>query len=191
MDTRKLATIKGLDIHCSSVVLDQVDAVFLFGRTKEHTDINWQWHQTLPKFLYSYPELLRPFFYWGMESGLSKVLAIGFAKMMAKLLHAAPIGLGPAIEVASRFLLEHPQVNVLGGITVVENAYDQTAYIEAIPNKHPDQFFREQMEILIRSKELLPHLPWPTGYYDLVYLHRAGKEIAGQGSAYVGSRARS
>ena len=182
VQTREITNRRGVSVHCSTRVLDELDAVFVVGRVKEHTDIYWSSSEARGPLFSRWPSLCGLFGqYWGLESGPHKSLAIGLAKLHAAELHAAKIGLGQAVEFAARCMLSDSRVNVIGGLGIVENAYDETALIEALPVDTPDSFFRKERQLLDFSKTLLPHLPWPTGYYDLVYVYRAGKPIAGQG----------
>ena len=182
LTTSRIDSIGGVDIYCSDHVLNSVDGIFLFGRVRRHTDIAWNdGEDAATRFAADPSEAGQRGLFWGLESGLSKMLAVGLAKHQARALHFAEIGLGKAIEIAARRLLLEPRVNVVGGISVVDNAYDETAFVRACPFQSPDQFFRDQRSILDESNELLPSLPWPEGTYDLLYVHRAGKNIIGQG----------
>ena len=66
--------------------------------------------------------------------------------------------------------------HVLAGIAVVENAYDQTACIEAIP---PEQFEARESDLLVLAKRLMPRLPF--SHVDVLLIDRIGKEISGTG----------
>ena len=65
---------------------------------------------------------------------------------------------------------------ILAGVAVVENAYDQTARIEAVP---PEQFEVRESELLALGRRLLPRLPFSDG--AVLLIDRIGKEISGTG----------
>ena len=59
---------------------------------------------------------------------------------------------------------------------MVENAYDQTARIEAVL---PEQFEARESELLVLAKQWLPRLPF--SQVDVLLIDRIGKEISGTG----------
>jgi hypothetical protein len=61
-------------------------------------------------------------------------------------------------------------------VAIVENAYDQTARVEAVP---PEQFEARESELLVLAKRLLPRLPF--SHVDVLLIDRIGKEISGTG----------
>ncbi len=65
---------------------------------------------------------------------------------------------------------------MLAGVAVVENAYDQTARVEAIA---PEQFEARESELLVLAKRLMPRLPF--SHVDVLLIDRIGKEISGTG----------
>jgi hypothetical protein len=112
-----------------------------------------------------------------IESGLMKMLLIGLGKCDgAKIYHRAvreftfgQIVRSVAGEVFAR-------CRVLAGVAVVENAYDETALIEAVP---PEQFESRERELLVLAKKWLPRLPFP--HVDVLVIDRIGKDISGTG----------
>ena len=52
--------------------------------------------------------------------------------------------------------------HVLAGLAIVENAYDQTARIEAV---RPEEFVTRERELLALAKRLMPRLPFRTWTY--------------------------
>lgn len=112
-----------------------------------------------------------------IESGLLKMMMIGLGK------HAG------AIEY-HRILLEQPYDRVvrsvarhiLGnapicfGLAIVENAYDETALIEAV---RPEDFESVEERLLAQARAWLPRLPWRKG--ELLIVDEIGKDISGSG----------
>src|SRR5262249_13383919 len=62
------------------------------------------------------------------------------------------------------------------GLALVENAYDQTARIEAVP---PVEFEPREEELLVLAKRWLARLPFPQA--DLLIVDEIGKDISGSG----------
>jgi hypothetical protein len=65
---------------------------------------------------------------------------------------------------------------VAAGVAIVENAYDETALIEAVP---PDQFLQRESELLKLANDWLPRLPFAE--CDLLIIDEMGKNISGTG----------
>jgi hypothetical protein len=116
-------------------------------------------------------------FHGPIESGLLKMMMIGLGKHAGALTY-------------HRILLEHPydqvvrsvsrtlraQAPIAFGLGLVENAYDETALIEAIP---PQSFEPREEELLCIARRLLPRLPWSRA--DLLIVDEIGKDISGSG----------
>jgi hypothetical protein len=66
--------------------------------------------------------------------------------------------------------------HILAGLAVVENAYDQTARIEAV---RPEQFEAREKELLVLARRLMPRLPFDR--VDVLLVDRIGKDISGTG----------
>ena len=66
--------------------------------------------------------------------------------------------------------------HILAGLAIVENAYDQTARIEAVA---PEQFEAREKELLVLAKRWLPRLPFQ--HVDVLLIDRIGKDISGTG----------
>jgi hypothetical protein len=66
--------------------------------------------------------------------------------------------------------------HILAGLALVENAYDQTARIEAVA---PAQFEAREKELLVLAKRWMPRLPFPR--VDVLLVDRIGKDISGTG----------
>jgi len=140
------------------VLLDKIaseaDHIGVVGRVKPHTS-----------------------YHGPIESGLMKMMMIGLGK------HAGALNY-------HKLLLEYPYdqvVRAVGrhvlakapiafGLAAVENAYDETALIEACL---PKDFEKTEEKLLVSAREWLPKLPFHEG--DLLIIDEIGKEISGSG----------
>ncbi|MDX6709816.1 MAG: hypothetical protein QOH96_832, partial [Blastocatellia bacterium] len=154
METRYIDTVTDVEAHVSEDAL-ACDLVILTNRIKEHTDIDW-------------PESLPEGFY-GLESGWAKILALGASKLRAieQHRHIPTIGLGAAIEISSRRIIEGKELVIWGGLGIIENARDETAEIISARAEPADRFFAIEAQALARSKELMPAMPVRT--VDVLY----------------------
>jgi hypothetical protein len=112
-----------------------------------------------------------------IESGLLKMLTIGLGNSAgAAIYHRAMLDFGfdPIVRRAAAEVLA--RCRVLAGVAIVENAYDQTAQVEAIP---PERFEARESELLALARGLLPRLPFSP--VDVLLIDRIGKEISGTG----------
>src|SRR5205807_9455333 len=105
-----------------------------------------------------------------VESGLLKMMMIGLGKHVGALAY-------------HRILLDHPYdrlVRAVGrvltgkapiafGLALVENAYDETARVEAV---RPNDFERREEELLAEAKRWLARLPFAEG--DLLIVDEIG-----------------
>jgi hypothetical protein len=166
METRYIDTVNDVEAHVSEDAL-ACDLVILTNRIKEHTDIDW-------------PEPLPEGFY-GLESGWTKILALGASKLRAieQHRHIPTIGLGAAIEISSRRIIEGKELVIWGGLGIIENARDETAEIISARAESADRFFAIEAQALARSKELMPAMPVRT--VDVLYCNSLGKDLSGQG----------
>jgi hypothetical protein len=111
-----------------------------------------------------------------VESGLLKMLAVGLGGPEgARQFH----GFGPAE--LPRLLLQIGEVvlntlPVLGGLAIVENAYEETALIRTIPGK---DMIHQESELLEYSKSLMPSLP--VDDIDFLIIQEMGKNFSGTG----------
>ena len=112
-----------------------------------------------------------------VESGLMKMMLIGLGKHAgAKVYHRAikDYSFGQIIRSVAAEVLG--KCHVLAGVAVVENAYDQTARIEAVA---PEQFESREKELLILARQWLPRLPFR--HVHLLLIDEIGKDISGTG----------
>lgn len=111
-----------------------------------------------------------------VESGLCKKLVVGLGGPGgAGQFHS----LGQAelprllVEVTKEILGKMP---VLGGVAIVENAYEETARIKAIP---AEALIEEEIRLLAWSKSLMPALP--TDRLHGLIVEEMGKNFSGTG----------
>jgi hypothetical protein len=129
------------------------DGVILVNRIKPHTD-----------------------FHGSHESGLCKMLVIGLGKeRQAFEMHGYGVhGLRDLVPEAAKRLLATGKI--LGGIAIIENAYEETARLEVIA---APQIWDREVELLNLAKQLMPRLPIED--IDVLVVDRLGKNISGTG----------
>lgn len=146
-------TPQGIPVHFDKHA-SQADHVLIVGRIKPHTG-----------------------FVGDVESGLHKMMLIGLGKHEgAKIYHRAiaDYSFMEIITAVGASVIQ--KCRVAGGIGIVENAYDETALIEAVP---PEKFLERETELLKLAIQWLPRLPF--NYCDLLIIDRIGKNISGTG----------
>ena len=111
-----------------------------------------------------------------VESGLTKKLVVGLGGPKgAQQFH----GFGPGelprllVEIGEVILESLP---ILGGVGIVENAYEETAVIRGIESDH---LIVQEGELLQYSRTLMPSLPVDT--IDLLIVQEIGKNFSGTG----------
>ena len=112
-----------------------------------------------------------------IESGLMKMMAIGMGKQKgAEYYHKAALQYTfPKIIVdAGREVLK--KAPILCGLGLVENGYDETALIAALP---PEELEDREKELLTLAKRMMPRLPF--NEIDLLIIDEMGKDISGMG----------
>jgi hypothetical protein len=116
-------------------------------------------------------------FHGPVESGLLKMMLIGLGKHTGALWYHRLLIEEPydkVVRAVGRVMLA--KAPIAFGLGVVENGYDETAMVEAVP---PDQFEKREEALLVHARRLLPKLPVRKG--DLLIVDRIGKEISGSG----------
>lgn len=131
----------------------EADGILLLNRVKPHTSI-------IGKY----------------QSGLVKMLAIGLAKHIgAAMTHS--LGTDYMNENMARVgLTALHHLNVVGGIAVIENGYDQLADIYVL---RKEEIEPEEPKILERAKAMVPRIPFD--HIDALIVQEMGKEISGSG----------
>ena len=131
----------------------EADGVMMLGRVKWHTD-----------------------FEGGIESGLFKMMAIGLGKFAgAQRYHTWAYNLGMAHMVRSvgRQVLESGKI--IGGIAILEDAYHNTAKLDAVPAEAME---RREEENLALVKSWMGKIPTDL---DILIVDEMGKDISGTG----------
>lgn len=133
----------------------EADAVVLMGRVKVHTD---------------FKSPIR------IESGLMKMAAIGMGKhKQALLVHSYGVpGIRDKMPEVAKVVLDN--ANIVCGVAIVENAFEQTALLEAIPK---EDIMRREAELLDFSASLMPKLP--AEEIDVLVVDEIGKNYSGTG----------
>lgn len=153
MDTVLLAqTDNGIPCYMDRCAAE-ADGVILCGRVKPHTD-----------------------FKGPIESGLMKMLVIGLGKhAQAETIHSyGARGLREHMPRVARRLLATGKV--LGGLAIVEDAYDQTAHVEWLG---PSTMEQREQELLKMAAAEMARLPLDD--IDLLIVDQMGKNISGTG----------
>jgi hypothetical protein len=112
-----------------------------------------------------------------VESGLLKMLMIGLGKHVGALNYHRILldyPFDPVVRAVARTVLA--KAPVAFGLAVVENAYDETARVEAV---RPAEFEAREEALQVLAKRWLPRLPVREA--DLLIIDEIGKEISGSG----------
>lgn len=131
----------------------QADAILPVNRVKPHTAFQDQ-----------------------LASGLFKMLTVGLGKVPgATQVHKlSSTGMYTAIVEMGRLALE--KLPVLGGLAIVENGYEETAWIEALL---PAEMEEGEKKLLQYAAGLLPRLP--VQELDVLIVDEMGKNFSGTG----------
>ncbi len=112
-----------------------------------------------------------------IESGLLKMLMIGLGKHAGALQYHRILleqPFEPVVRSVSRTMRANAPVAF--GLGIVENAYDETALIEAVA---PVDFEPREEQLLLHARQLLARLPLRAA--DLLIVDEIGKDISGSG----------
>jgi hypothetical protein len=153
MEVNILGTLPdGIEVYLSKIAME-ADGVFVVGRIKPHTDFKGK-----------------------IESGLLKMLAIGLGNQKgAEMIHWHRYdGYHRILPEAGKFITRN--INIVMGLGLLENAYHETAIIQAM---HPEEFYEQELILLEKAKELLPRLPFTD--IDVLVVEEIGKNISGVG----------
>lgn len=110
------------------------------------------------------------------ESGLMKMMAIGLGKQKgAEVCHRAGFAnMADNVPGFGKAVLEH--ANVLFGIAILENAYDQTRELVALPG---EEIGEKEPELLERARDYMPRIL--IDHVDLLIVGQIGKNFSGDG----------
>ena len=131
----------------------QADGIIVINRIKPHTDYHDRY-----------------------ESGLVKMLVIGLGNAkMAHFIHSYGIkGLKEYIPLAAKKILDG--FKIIGGIAVIENAYDKTMHIKGL---RANEIMDKEPGLLSIAKKHMPY--FPVKNIDILIIDMMGKDISGAG----------
>lgn len=117
-----------------------------------------------------------PVFVAPYESGLMKMMTIGLGKQkQAEVVHQMGFeNFHHLIPLFGNAVLDH--ANILFGLAIIENAYDQTNRLIALT---PEGIRQEEPSLLLDAKAKMPRLL--PGYADILVVDKIGKDISGDG----------
>lgn len=131
----------------------EADGIIVMGRVKPHTSFRGRY-----------------------ESGLMKMMTIGLGKQKgADTCHSEGFkNMAKNVPLYGNVVLE--KANVLFGIALVENAYDETCKIAALTKKEIPVI---EPELLIEARGLMPRIMFDN--FDVLVVDEIGKNISGDG----------
>lgn len=111
-----------------------------------------------------------------IQSGLCKMLVIGLGnqKGCSKVHETAPKDFAKRIEDTAMHIINRAPIGF--GIAVMENAYDETCHIEAIPSEN---MISREKELVKKCPELMPYIGIKEA--DIIVVEEIGKDISGAG----------
>ncbi len=143
----------GIPVHIDRLAL-AADHICVVNRIKAHTDFDGE-----------------------VESGLHKMMLIGLGKMNgAQTFHRAAFTHQFQQVMREAAALARTHTRLLCGLAILENAYDETAQIEAVL---PADMWDREREWLQQSKRWMGRLPFDHAH--LLIVDRIGKNISGSG----------
>ena len=154
MDVIQIGKVENkIPIYFSKIAMES-DGIIALNRVKMHTDFKSNL----------------------IESGMSKILAIGLGKAKgASSIHSLGVyGLKNVIPQAAELIIK--KAPIIQGIGILENSYDQTMKISFVP---PEDIIKVDSELLKKSKKVMPTLPIEN--LDIVITQEMGKNISGTG----------
>ncbi len=153
MDVRQIAVLENGDPVRIDAYAAEADGIIVVGRVKPHT-----------------------LFHSRVESGLCKMMAIGLGKQIgAEECHKfGPHRLAEQVQRFGYAILD--AAPVLGGVGIVENAYDETAVIRAFDRT---EIRDGEPALLDEARKRMPRIPFH--YCDLLIVDQIGKNISGDG----------
>ena len=153
----------GTTSHGFPVYMDKnaatADGIFAVNRVKPHTSI------------------VGP-----VESGICKMLVIGLGKQSgADRIHkqALRASLGEMVLEASRIIVRSPEVHLLGGLAIVENAHKQVAQVKGLALSDHGRLVEQENALLREAARLMPRIPFDE--LDVLIVEEIGKNVSGTG----------
>lgn len=131
----------------------EADGIILYNRVKPHTSFRGRY-----------------------ESGLMKMMAIGLGKQHGaeSIHHQSPAIMHELVEEYGKTILEN--CPILGGIAIIENAYDETCLIKGLT---PQEIVTEEPKLRDLSYQTIAHLLFDK--CDVLVVDKIGKNISGDG----------
>lgn len=112
-----------------------------------------------------------------IESGLMKMMLIGLGKQQGAEVYHRVIATHAFDQIVRSVAREVVgQCRILGGLAILENAYEETAELVGMAASEIES---REPELLRRVKSWMPHLPF--GKADLLIIDSIGKNISGAG----------
>ena len=146
-------TPQGIPVHFDKNA-SEADHVFIANRIKPHT-----------------------MFVGPIESGLHKMMLIGLGKHAGAVIYHRAIKSYTFLEIIRAVAdVVVKRCRVLGGLGIVENAFEETALVEGVP---VEKFYEREVELLEKARAWMPRLP--LNDIDLLVVDEIGKEISGTG----------
>lgn len=110
------------------------------------------------------------------ESGLLKMMAVGMGKQIgAQACHSEGHGkMAEFVECYGKGVLEH--ADILFGVAILENAYDETRRVEVL---RKEEFIEREPQLLSEAKKHMPRIY--ISDIDVLIVDRMGKDISGLG----------
>lgn len=153
MDTAQIGALDdGTPIYCSADALE-ADGIFVANKIKPHADFKGEF-----------------------ESGLVKMLTIGLGKHKGcSTLHRLGFASFPRIlPAAAKVVLK--EANIIGGLAILENAYDEIMRLEAV---FAEEIMNREAELLQIAKRNIARILIPE--IDVLLVGEIGKHISGEG----------
>jgi len=154
MDTVLLGeTDDGIPVHFDRLA-SECDRIIVVNRIKPHTS-----------------------FAGDIESGLMKMMMIGLGNHTGAVVYHRAIvthTFDRIVRTVGRLVRARCPITL--GLAILENAYDQTAAVEAVA---PEAFETRERELLVQARRWMPRLPLEE--LDLLIVDEMGKNISGQG----------
>ena len=154
METRVIGhTPAGREVHIDRFAAE-AGGVIVVGRVKPHTAFRGEY-----------------------ESGLMKMMAIGMGKQKgAEICHADGFGrMAEHVPAFGKVVLE--RAPILFGIAILENGYDDTCRIEALPRA---EMAAREPGLLEQARKLMPQILVPR--FDILVIDQIGKNLSGDGA---------
>lgn len=147
-----LSGVRGQPVYVDKNAAE-ADGILLFNRIKPHTSFRGRY-----------------------ESGLMKMMAIGLGKQKGaeSLHHQSPAIMHELVEEYGRTILEN--CPILGGIAIIENAYDDTYLIQGLTAR---EIITEEPKLRDLSYKTIAHLLFDK--CDVLVVDKIGKNISGDG----------